>query len=226
MASEGADADGVKAFFWTLDAAMHLALWLLAITLLAMVVDLVAAHFWWHADPIGHIEALLHGYTEQAADLPLARRAADAAYALWFGWTGIDASLRAHQAESAASPLWQPLLTGELRLDLTVAMLGMKLFGIRAALLVAMLPQFALAAGVALVDGSAARSIRRACGGHESATRHHRAVRLLKGGLMPLAVLVWLVAPIMLSAAWFQWLTSLALALLLWTAAQTYKKYG
>ena len=55
------------------------------------------------------------------------------------------------------------------------------------------LPQFGLPMLVAMTDGLVARHVRRARGGHESATHFHRARRLLLFGLSSLVATVWIV---------------------------------
>lgn len=223
------NADGVKSFFWIMDLAIHLVLWLILATFIAVLADLAAAHFLWTSDPVGGIEALIRYYLDQTGDPDLARKAADLAYWSWFGWTGIDASARAWQAGTlpghGLGGLMRPMFTGSAREELVVAMYGMKLFGIRAAMLVMTVPQFILAILVAIIDGLVARHVRRACGGHESATRYHHAKHFLMFGLVPVVAIIWLVAPVKLPIYLLFWPVSLLIMLALWNMAKYFKKY-
>jgi uncharacterized membrane protein len=223
------NADGVKSFFWLFDALVHLGLWFLLITFFAVLADLAAAYFLWRDDPVAGIEALVRYYLEQTTDPELARKAADAAYWSWFGWTGIDASARAWQAGAQPTQglgsVWRPMFLGEARTGLIVVMDGVRLFGIRAAMLAMTVPQFTLAMVVAVADGLVARYVRRSQGGHESATRYHHAKGLLMFGLIPVVAIVWLVAPVELPIDALFWPASVAMVLALWTMARFYKKY-
>jgi hypothetical protein len=227
--ARSSNADGVRSFFWLFDTIVHLGLWLLLITFFAVLVDLVAAYLWWRDDPVAGIEALIRYYLAQTTDPELARQAADATYWSWFGWTGIDASARGWQADAATTHslagVWRPMMSGVLHTGLIVAMDAVRLFGIRAAMLAMTVPQFALAMVVAVVDGLVSRYIRRAQGGHESATRYHHAKALLLFGLIPVLAIVWLVAPVELPIDVLFWPVSLAVVFALWNMARFYKKY-
>nr|WP_253593331.1 DUF4400 domain-containing protein [Burkholderia multivorans] len=95
----------------------------------------------------------------------MAARAADGAYWSWFGWTGIDASARAWEAGVLPShglgSYLRSAFSGATREALMVAMVGLKLFGVRITMLAMTIPQFALAIAVALVDGLVARDALR-----------------------------------------------------------------
>ncbi|WP_018440952.1 DUF4400 domain-containing protein [Trinickia symbiotica] len=223
------NADGVKSFFWMLDLAVHLTLWGIAVTFLAVLADLAAAYTWWRADPVGGMEALVRYYVAQTTDPELVRWAADGLYWSWFGWTRIDASARAYvagaQPERGFGGALASLMFGDGRTLMTVAMYGVKLVGIRAAMLAMTLPQFVLAVLVAVTDGLVARYVRRKRGGHESATRYHHARRLLLFGLIPLVATVWIVVPMRMPIEVLFCPLSLAVILALWMMAKFYKKY-
>ncbi|MFP3562911.1 DUF4400 domain-containing protein [Paraburkholderia sp. SIMBA_030] len=223
------NADGVKSFFWVVDLAIHAALWLLLASFLSVLADVGAAHFMWRDDPVSGIEALVRYYMGQTTDPELARHAADLAYWSWFGWTGVDASARAWQAGTLPAhglgSMLRPAFTGSTREALIVAMYGIRLFGIRAAMLVMTIPQFVLAIAVALADGLVARHVRRAQGGHESATRYHHAKHLLMFGVIPLTAIIWLVAPLELPVYLLFWPASLMIVLAVWNMAKYFKKY-
>lgn len=223
------NADGVKSFFWIVDLAIHAMLWLVLASLLSVLADVAAAHFFWRDDPVGGIETLLRYYLEQTSDHELASRAADLAYWSWFGWTGVDASARAWQAgklpAQGLGSMLRPAFTGSAREVLIVAMVGMKLFGVRVSMLLMTIPQFVLAVVVALTDGLVARHVRRAQGGHESATRYHHAKHGLAFGVIPLTAIVWLVAPLCLPVYLLFWPVSVMMLLAVWNMAKYFKKY-
>ncbi|WP_126227750.1 DUF4400 domain-containing protein [Burkholderia ambifaria] len=223
------NADGVKSFFWIVDLAIHTILWLLLASLLSVLADIAAAHFLWRDDPVAGIETLVRYYVGQTSDPELSERAADLAYWSWFGWTGVDASARAWQtgtlpAQGLGSML-RPAFAGSTHDVLIVAMYGMKLFGIRASMLLMTIPQFILAIAVALTDGLVARHVRRAQGGHESATRYHHAKRGIAFCVIPLTVILWLVAPLRLPVYLLFWPVSMMMLLAVWNMAKYFKKY-
>ncbi len=223
------NADGVKSFFWVIDLAIHIVLWLMLAVFIAVLADLAAAHFLWANDPVGGITALIRYYMSETSDPELARTAAELAYWCCFGWTGVDASARAWQAGTLPAQglggLMRPLFAGPARDGMIVAMYGVKLVGIRAAMLAMTIPQFVLAISVALVDGLVARYVRRAGGGYESATRYHHAKHLLMFGVVPLTAIVWLVAPVKLPVYLLFWPVSFMIVLAIWNMAKYFKKY-
>ncbi|MBC8749300.1 MULTISPECIES: DUF4400 domain-containing protein [Paraburkholderia] len=223
------NADGVKSFFWVVDLSIHLVLWLLLASILAVLADLAAAHTLWRDDPVGGVQELLRYYLNETTDPGLAGRAADAAYWGWFGWTGVDASARAWEAGVLASnglgSYLRPAFSGATREALIVAMYGVKLFGVRIAMLVMTIPQFALAIAIAVLDGLVARYVRRAQGGHESATRYHHAKHFLTFGVIPLTAVIWLVAPVRLPIYLVFWPVSVMMMIAVWNMAKYFKKY-
>ncbi|SFT83727.1 DUF4400 domain-containing protein [Paraburkholderia aspalathi] len=223
------NADGVKSFFWIVDLAIHVVLWLLLASILAVLADLAAAHTLWHDDPVGGMQALLRNYLSETTDPGLAAWAADAAYWGWFGWTGVDASARAWQAGVQPShglgSYLRPAFSEATREALMVAMYGVKLFGVRITMLAMTIPQFLLAIAVAVADGLAARHVRRTQGGYESATRYHHAKRFLTFGVIPLTAVVWLVAPVRLPIWLLFWPVSIMIVIAVWNMAKYFKKY-
>jgi uncharacterized membrane protein len=223
------NADGVKSFFWVLDLVIHLALWVVLVTFLAVLADIVMAYTLWRDDPVGWIQGLVRYYLAQTTAPDVGRKAADGLYWMWFGWTGIDASVRAYIAGAMPSNGLQTafgrLLFGDGATVVVLAMYGVKLVAIRGAMLLMTIPQFALAMFVGLADGLVARYIRRAQGGHESATRYHRAKRLLAFGLIPLLSTIWLLAPIRMGITALVCPVSLVVFFAFRTLAKFYKKY-
>ncbi|MEC5406603.1 DUF4400 domain-containing protein [Paraburkholderia sp. MPAMCS5] len=223
------NADGVKSFFWVIDLAIHASLWLLLASMLAVVADLAAAHLLWRDDPVSGMRELLRYYLNETTDPGLAARAADSVYWCWFGWTGIDASARAWEAgvlpSQGLGSFLRPAFSGATREALVVAMYGSKLFGVRITMLLMTAPQLVLAIAVALADGLVARHVRRAQGGHESATRYHYAKHLLTFGVVPLTAIVWLVAPVPLPIFLLFWPVSMIIVVGIWNMAKYFKKY-
>lgn len=223
------NADGVKSFFWVVDLAVRFALWLLLASILAVLADLGAAHFLWRDDPVGAVQGLVRYYLNETSDPRLAAGAADLAYWSWFGWTGVDASARAWEAgllpSQGLGSFLRPAFSSATREALVVAMYGIKLFGIRVAMLAMTIPQLALAIAVAVVDGLVARHVRRAQGGHESATRYHHAKHLLMFGIIPLTAIIWLTAPVRLPTYLLFWPVSMMTLIAVWNMAKYFKKY-
>ncbi|TAL56896.1 DUF4400 domain-containing protein [Pandoraea sp.] len=223
------DSDGVREFFWVLHLGFDLALWLAVISVLSVGAALLAAHYWWHADPVAGVEHLLGYYLAQTTDPALARTCADGAYWSWFGWTGIDAAAREFAlglpASSAMGNIYRHTLFTNLYQPLTVAMMAMKLFGVRVAMLAMAAPAFGMALAAFLADGLAGRHIRREDGANESATRYHRAKRWFTFGMIPLTAIIWLVAPVRIPLVGLFLPVTGFCALLIWNMAKYYKKY-
>jgi integrating conjugative element membrane protein (TIGR03747 family) len=221
--------DNVRSFFWIFRQLLHLSFWLLAMLALALLMDLLAAHFLWKTNAVGQMENLLRDYLDQTTAPELMQKAADATYWLAFGWNGIDQSVR--DAANGVLPsgiigqLTMRLLYENFQDSLAVVLYGAKLFGIRIAMLSMMLPQFGLIIFVAFIDGYVARYIRRECAGPDSASRYHRAKYGLAMGLVPLVVIVWLLAPVSLPMHWLFFPVALLTGLIVRTMVKWYKKY-
>jgi len=230
MAAKNVEEEGVREFFWVISHAFSIALWLVLMLLLAVVADLVAAHFLWMDDPVAGIERLIGFYLDQSTAPELSQKCADAMYQALFGWNGIDRS--AHEAAQGQMPpgvmgrlLTRDVFGGPLSTYVIVAMYGAKLFGIRVAMFAMVLPQFVLIVILAFVDGLVERYIRRECGGNESSTRFHHAKRWTTMGMAPLVILVWLVAPWPLYVHWLFFPVVLVTAFAIRVMAKYYKKY-
>jgi integrating conjugative element membrane protein (TIGR03747 family) len=224
------EEEGVREFFWLFSHTFSLAVWLCLMLLLAIVADLLAAHFLWRDDPVAGIENLMRFYLDQSTAPQLSQKCADWAYQALFGWDGIDRIMRQYADGTPPDGMMGRLLThdafgGPIASYVSVAMYGAKLFGIRVAMLAMILPQFALILAVAFVDGLVERYIRRECGGNESATRFHHAKRFTKMALAPLVILVWLVSPWPLYVHWLFYPIVLISAIAIRIMAKYYKKY-
>jgi len=105
-----------------------------------------------------------------------------------------------------------------------VAMLATQVFGVRLALLLRVLPLFALAYCVALADGLTQRAIRRASGGRESASLYHRA-KHLQVVLCALIGALGLLLPMSIDPRWIGLPGSLVLGALARVQWSYYKKH-
>jgi integrating conjugative element membrane protein (TIGR03747 family) len=114
-------------------------------------------------------------------DLPkLAAGTANFLYASLFQATGIH-DMGTRFADAAALSIPDTIVRNTYIANfeaIRVAMVGTQLFGVRIATLIMAIPLLVLVYGVALTDGLVQRAIRRAGGGHESASLYHRAKHL------------------------------------------------
>ena len=114
-------------------------------------------------------------------DLPkLAAGTANFLYASLFKATGIH-DMGARFADAASLSIPDTIVRNTYIVNfeaIRVAMVGTQLFGVRIATLIMVIPLLVLVYGVALTDGLVQRLIRRAGGGHESASLYHRAKHL------------------------------------------------
>lgn len=184
------------------------------------------------ADALAKIQDALHDDIEHAATMPslfapTQQRAlswALAAHELLYAKTGLERSLTAparslsgteqafQRGIRASGPLWVGV------------MVGTQMLAVRAAILVSALPLLLLAYGVAIVDGSVGRYIRRAAGGRESSTIYHRA-KYVHVMVATVAIMGYLWWPYALSPQLPLLAAITAFALLLRTQIQYYKKY-
>jgi hypothetical protein len=147
-------------------------------------------------------------------------------YDLVFRWSGVEGmawNMAGVQAMSIPDTVLRELWLFHHR-TIEACMLITQILGLRLASMVRGLPLAALLLAVALIDGMAARAVRREAGGRESAGAYHRAkhafVGLLGGGTCIALLWPWPVA--------WNWLLPLylvALALLARHQAAAYKKH-
>lgn len=117
-------------------------------------------------------------------------------YEVVFKFTGIhDMGLRFAQSASLSIPDTLARDTYLANYEaIQVAMTGIQLFGVRLAVLLTSLPLLGLTYAVAMADGLAQRAVRRARGGHESASLYHRA-KYLQVSLVTLVTALCLLLP-------------------------------
>lgn len=223
------DAASVKSFLWPFYRLLHLGLWLIVVGFMSMAA--LAGMAVWEAglsNVSGYSADLVKYYLEQSPNPALTLHIGQQLEQWFFGLPWVVPAV-----ERIASG--QALLNSshsigshsgvDARQFILVTMDAVQLLGIRAMLLFLAAPIFLLLMGIAVTDGLVARYVRRQCAGNESATRHTRAMQMLRYGLVPLVAFVWLVAPIRMPfAALFLPLAATA-AVLIWVAAKYFKKY-
>jgi len=107
---------------------------------------------------------------------------------------------------------------------LQVAMFATKLYGLRLALWLSAILPAVLGYAVGMVDGLVERSIRRYCGGRESATLYHRAKYAI-AGVVGLWLFVYVCLPIPLELRWGSWVVAGVIGVLARLQWKYYKKY-
>ena len=107
---------------------------------------------------------------------------------------------------------------------LQVAMLATKLYGLRLALWLSAILPLAMSYAVGMIDGLVERSIRRHCGGRESATLYHRAKYAI-AGVVGSWLFVCVVVPMALELRWGSWVAGGAIGVLARLQWKYYKKY-
>jgi integrating conjugative element membrane protein (TIGR03747 family) len=193
----------------------------------------LAVHITWvnfYKLPVeSHMEQLIGFYVDRAAAKGFVERVANGAYWVVFEATSIQKLLSTPPAPKDD----KIALAGAIRRgtwaafkpELATAAYATVLYGVKLGVLALALPLLALLMLCFGVDGMVQRYIRRACGGHESASLYHRA-KLYGTKLMPpFAAVIFLCSPIAFDPAWLLIPVTLFSALLLRVQATYYKKY-
>ena len=107
---------------------------------------------------------------------------------------------------------------------LQVAMLATKLYGLRLALWLSAVVPIALCYSVGMIDGLVERSIRRYCGGRESATLYHRAKYAI-AGVVGLWLFVYVALAMPFELWWGSWGAAGVIGVLARLQWKYYKKY-
>jgi hypothetical protein len=107
---------------------------------------------------------------------------------------------------------------------LQVAMLATKLYAMRLALWLAAILPLAFGYVVGLIDGLVERSIRRHCGGRESATLYHRAKYAI-AGMVGFWLFTYVCVPIAFELQSGSWVTAGAIGVMSRLQWKYYKKY-
>ena len=218
-------------------------LWQFCGSMFVMWLVSVAIHIGWvrwhELDPASHMESLIAYYVDQTGGSPLVEKMADQAYWLVFEATRAQRSLLLaptvqpggrganentnrdlHVSGAIKRSFW-----GAFRPDLQVAGYATVLFGLKLGMLLVATLLFGLLLVAAGVDGFVQRDIRRACGGHESASMYHRAKKFSLRLLQPFAAVVFFCSPWAFDPGWLFVPTAIISAVLLRVQVTYYKKY-
>ncbi len=209
------------------------ALLLLGLILAAWVIDWVMVFQVW-PQGLTQLQEILRADLLRAAQLgsmdgeapAFAVSVANGLYAVLFKLSGVH-DMGSRFAEGAALSIPDTIARNAYIAHfeaIRVAMLATQILGVRLALLAMTLPVLGLVYCVALADGLAQRSIRRASGGRESASLYHRAKHLQLMACALVAAFVLLV-PMSIDPRWIAlpgWVVLGALARVQWSY---YKKH-
>lgn len=218
------DDASVKSFLWPFYRLLHLGLWLIVVGFMSMAA-LEGMAIWEVGlfNAVGYSADLVKYYLEQSPNSALSLHVGEQLEQWFFSLSWVTPVV---QRIASGQALLNSSHSGvDVRQFLLVAMDSVQLLGIRAMLLFLAAPIFMLLMGIAVIDGLVARYVRRQCAGHESATRHTRAMRMLRYGLVPLVAFVWLVAPVKMPFAALFLPLAVGTAVLIWVAAKYFKKY-
>ena len=203
MANHRPEESLTRIVFWPIWLAGRYALGLVFLSAFALLIAVMAYRWQWQvtldgeeAQPI--TPATMQILTEHAlaysATAHWSATLGEAAYTVYFRWSGVHAIAMNQRAETALSRFIQRFPN-----ETAMAMLAARLYGIRVGSIAMMLPVVLLVVVLAITDGWAERAIRRACAGHESATRF-RIAKALAFKLLPPAIgLFYLCLPLDLS---------------------------
>lgn len=220
-------------FFAPLKWFFGLSLLLLALILAAWITDWVFVFKVW-PDGVAKLQSILDDELARVARLgdsygalpSMAAGTANLLYALLFEATGIH-GMGANFAQASSQSIPDTIVRNAYVANfdtIRVAMISTQLFGVRLATLAMALPLLNLAYCLASVDGLAARAIRRARGGRESASLYHRAKHLQVIALVT-SVAVSLLLPASIDARHIWVPAALLLAVLAQLQWAYYKKH-
>lgn len=189
-------------------------------------------------DPAPHMEELIGYYVDQVEEdgrlTPCVNRVAESGYWLVFQATAAQRRFFAGTPTGRAQQPTQPMKLGAVtrksflvafKTEITIVAYATLLFGVKLAIaaLAAMLG--GLLIGVSAIDGVVQRAVRRACGGHESASIYHRA-KHYGMGLLPSAIgVIYFCWPTAVEPGLIFVPGALAAALMARLQATYYKKY-
>ncbi len=217
--------------------------WRIAMVLLLLWVLSVASNIAWvrynQLDPVEHMSELIDFHVDRGGQLSDTLAMSVARWSIerldgvapqppqggTADWDRADTGSTIHRSSGGLSASLTKAIGVTFRPDLTVAAYGVVLFAAKLGILVAIMSAAAVLLLVAGVDGLVQRSIRKACGGVESAALYHRAKLYAFRLVPPAAGLIYFCNPLALDPAWI-FVPTLALsALLLRVQATFYKKH-
>jgi hypothetical protein len=173
---------GVLLLAWMIDGVLVLKIWPEGVGRLKALSELEYAQGSALAGRLGLEQAFFH-------------RSANSVYEFIFGLTGVhEMALRFADTVPLSVPdtVLRRLYVENWK-AIEVAAVSTQLIGVRVAIAVLCLPAALLGYFIAVADGLAQRSIRRAAGGRESASLYHRAkhMQVAVAGIGFVTVLVW-----------------------------------
>ena len=185
---------------------------------------------WFKLPPEQHMEQIIGYHVDKAPAGGFVEKVASGTYWLVFEATHAQKYLtKAPAAGSAEAPAMGPALRrgmwAAFKPEILVAAYATVLFGVKLGVLILALPLLAVLMACFGVDGLVQRHIRRACGGHESASLYHRAKLYGFKLLPPFTGVIFLCSPVAFDPAWLLIPTTLVSAFLLRIQATYYKKY-
>ncbi len=210
--------------------------WQLCMSIIVIWLVSVAIHIgwvrWYQLEPAAHMEALIGYYVDQSqGQNTYVETIADRAYWLVFEATAAQRLLAKPIAAATGQPepniglATRRSVWAAFRPDLVVAGYATVLFGVKLGLISIATALFAILMFAAGVDGIAQRAIRRACGGHESASLYHRAKLFGWRLLPPFAAGLFFCTPVSFDPAWIFMPTAILSALLVRLQTTYYKKH-
>lgn len=212
--------------------AWHLLASGLLVWFVSMMIQISYVRYY-HLNPDAHMEQQINYYVDKAPSKGLVEALAFKAYWLVFEATSFQRLVSSAPKPADASTQYQdPLgksvhrtIWAAYRQDLIVVAYGTVLFGVKAAIVLFVIPLFFILLVAAGIDGLVQRSIRRACGGNESDTLYHRAKLYGTKLLPPFAIVIFFCSPVAFEAAWLFVPCAFVSAALLRIQATYYKKY-
>jgi len=180
--------------------------------------------------PLPHIQEQLDFYTEGTPENLANDWGASALNLLtvkWpvLKWVRSERIRPTTQAPGILAPMLKTSIWASYKPEIEVMVFNTILFVAKLGVVAGLAPIYVLWLVVFGVDGLVQRYVRRACGGHESASIYHRAKLYGTRLLPPLAALIFLCSPVAFPGMWVFIPSVLISAALIRIQATYYKKY-
>ncbi len=229
MAGKKDDDSSVKKTLWP--AFKILELLFLSLLALALSLAVMGFYLWRFTPPAAHqahLDSMMVFYVDNAVASDRADAFGKGAYRFVLVETGLARVMQRRSTVSSDTSLknktWGNL--SGLGVDLwDVVRKTIYIFGAKLSSLVSAMPLMGLLGVVALVDGWAARYIRREVGGNESATRYHIWKSISHSWLPSLMAVTYLTCPIAIEPLWFILPTAIVFVVGLRSQTKYFKKY-
>ena len=217
--------------------AWRMAMGLAFLWVVSCVVHIGFVHFY-DLDPAPHMEDLIGYYVDHAGEqgklTPWVSQVAESGYWLVFQATATQRRLFSGTPTAREQPSTHTMKLGAntrksllvaFKTEVTVIAYATLLFGVKLAIALLWLMLMGLLLVVSTIDGLVQRAIRRACGGHESASIYHRA-KHFGLGLLPSAIgVIYFCWPTAIERGWIFVPGTLVAVLLARLQVTYYKKY-